>query len=90
MNLSFNREETPFEGSEPPLTIPLPMKVPYAVMEPGVVYGYGGRSDRVTEIDPTEIAMYVHCACGLQPMAFVAWLLGELVTLEAIDPHCSK
>ena len=41
-------------------------------------------------ISPEDIALYVHCACGMSHLAFVRWLLGELETLEAIDPYCSK
>lgn len=41
-------------------------------------------------IDPETIALWVHCHCGLTPVQFIAWLCGELQTLEAIDPYCSK
>jgi hypothetical protein len=51
---------------------------------------YGDSGNVPEEIDPTEIAYYVHCQCGLTPMEFVAWLGDQLVTLDAIDPECSK
>jgi hypothetical protein len=42
------------------------------------------------EIDPSCIAYWVHCECGMTTTEFVRWLLGELALLDAIDPECSK
>lgn len=35
------------------------------------------------EFSGEDIAMYVHCGCGMPPLSFVRWLLAELETLGA-------
>lgn len=71
-------DATPFDDpSDPPRTRPLPFVWPMA--------------DGVTvQFDGEDIAMWVHCGCGMSPLSFVRWLLGELETLDAIDRYCSK
>lgn len=69
------------------MTLSEPRPMPY--MLEGVTY-YGDTGREPEQIEPTAIASYVHCQSGIEPMQFVAWLCNELVTLDAIDPDCSK
>lgn len=64
-----------------------PKPMPY--MREGVTY-YGASGNLPEQIDPHEIAYYVHCRSGLSPMEFIAWLAGQLDLLDAIDPMCEK
>jgi hypothetical protein len=46
--------------------------------------------DTTIEFSGEDIAMYVHCGCGMSPLAFVRWLISEIEVLEKIDPECSR
>lgn len=63
---------------------------PGASRRPLAWRGITDRDGAVIEVLPEDIAYYVHCQSGMTPMEFVAWLTDQLVTLEAIDPECSK
>jgi hypothetical protein len=63
---------------------PLPLEVylfdkSYRLDEPG---------ERALGI--ADIAMYVHCRCGMSHEGFIARLCQELDHLNDIDPDCSK
>jgi hypothetical protein len=65
------------DGNQAPQTEPSPLI-------------WHGQDGTPIEITGQDIAYWVHCWCGMEPLAFIKWLIGELETLDAIDRYCSK